>query len=388
MIYWNILYIIDTVLFVFMALTVAYLTFFALASQFVKKPVIPKTKRHNRFIVLIPSYKSDAVIERTVRAVLGQSYPQRLFDVVVISDHQSEMTNFRLAQYPITLLTPNFKYSTKGKSLQYAVNNLPQFKIYDLVVVLDADNIVLPEFLDELNNAFEYAGTKAIQTHRLSKNRDTASAMLDATFEEINNSIFRLGHIAVGLSSAISGSGMIFEFNWFKDNIVKTNAAWEDKELEALLIRQNIYIDYFDHILVFDEKTRRTHDFNRQRGRWAATQFHSFVRNVKYLPAAIFNKQYDLIDKILQWMLPPRTMMMGIIVLMSVTLPFVYLTMAIKWWCLAAVALLMFAVATPDYLVDKHWERAFFKAPLIMFKSLFHVLEVAKGKRRYVNKNK
>lgn len=388
MIYWNILYIIDTVLFVFMALTVAYLTFFALASQFVKKPVIPKTKRHNRFIVLIPSYKSDAVIERTVRAVLGQSYPQRLFDVVVISDHQSEMTNFRLAQYPITLLTPNFKYSTKGKSLQYAVNNLPQFKIYDLVVVLDADNIVLPEFLDELNNAFEYAGTKAIQTHRLSKNRDTASAMLDATFEEINNSIFRLGHIAVGLSSAISGSGMIFEFNWFKDNIVKTNAAWEDKELEALLIRQNIYIDYFDHILVFDEKTRRTHDFNRQRGRWAATQFHSFVRNVKYLPAAIFNKQYDLIDKILQWMLPPRTLMMGIIVLMSVTLPFVYLTMAIKWWCLAAVALLMFAVATPDYLVDKHWERAFFKAPLIMFKSLFHVLEVAKGKRRYVNKNK
>lgn len=388
MIYWNILYIIDTVLFVFMALTVAYLTFFAIASQFVKKPEIPKTKRHNRFIVLIPSYKSDAVIERTVRAVLGQSYPQRLFDVVVISDHQSEMTNFRLAQYPITLLTPNFKYSTKGKSLQYAVNNLPQFKIYDLVVVLDADNIVLPEFLDELNNAYEYAGTKAIQTHRLSKNRDTASAMLDATFEEINNSIFRLGHIAVGLSSAISGSGMIFEFNWFKDNIVKTNAAWEDKELEALLIRQNIYIDYFDHILVFDEKTRRTHDFNRQRGRWAATQFHSFVRNVKYLPAAIFNKQYDLIDKILQWMLPPRTMMMGIIVLMSVTLPFVYLTMAIKWWCLAAVALLMFAVATPDYLVDKHWERAFFKAPLIMFKSLFHVLEVAKGKRRYVNKNK
>ena len=114
---------------------------------------------------------------------------------------------------------------------------MPQFKIYDLVVILDADNIVLPEFLEELNSAYEYAGTKAIQVHRLSKNRDTASAMLDATFEEINNSIFRLGHIAVGLPAAISGSGMAFDFNWFKDNIVKTNAAWEDKELLRLALK-------------------------------------------------------------------------------------------------------------------------------------------------------
>lgn len=388
MIFWKILFIIDAVLFVLMALTVAYMTFFAFASQFVKRPEIPKTKRLNRFIILIPSYKNDDVIERTVKSVLGQSYPQRLFDVVVISDRQSEMTNFRLAQYPITLLTPNFKHSTKVKSLQYAVNNLPQFKIYDLVVVLDADNIVLPEFLDEINNAYEYAGTKAIQTHRLSKNRDTSFAMLDATFEEINNSIFRLGHIAVGLSSAISGSGMVFDFNWFKDNIVNTNAACEDKELEALLIRQHIYVDYFDHILVFDEKTRSINDFNRQRRRWATTQFYSFFNNFKYLPKALFNKQYDLIDKILQWMLIPRTIMMGVIVLMSIVLPNIYFTLAVKWWFLAALILLVFAVATPNYLVDKRWERAFFMAPLIMIKSLFNIPTLLSGKKRYINKNK
>lgn len=388
MIFWKILFIIDAVLFVLMALTVAYMTFFAFASQFVKRPEIPKTKRLNRFIILIPSYKNDDVIERTVKSVLGQSYPQRLFDVVVISDRQSEMTNFRLAQYPITLLTPNFKHSTKVKSLQYAVNNLPQFKIYDLVVVLDADNIVLPEFLDEINNAYEYAGTKAIQTHRLSKNRDTSFAMLDATFEEINNSIFRLGHIAVGLSSAISGSGMVFDFNWFKDNIVNTNAACEEKELEALLIRQHIYVDYFDHILVFDEKTRSINDFNRQRRRWATTQFYSFFNNFKYLPKAIFNKQYDLIDKILQWMLIPRTIMMGVIVLMSIVLPNIYFTLAVKWWFLAALILLVFAVATPNYLVDKRWERAFFMAPLIMIKSLFNIPTLLSGKKRYINKNK
>ena len=388
MIFWKVLFIVDGVLFALMAFTSLYLAIYAIASLFARRPDIPKTKRLNRFIVLIPAYKSDAVVERTVRSILGQTYPQRLFDVVVISDHQSEMTNFRLAQHPITLLTPNFKNSSKSKSLQFAINNLPQFKIYDIVVVLDADNIVLPEFLEELNAAYEYAGTKAIQVHRLSKNRDTSSAILDATFEEINNSIFRLGHVAIGMPSAIAGSGMAFDFNWFKDNITKTSEALDDKELEALLLRQRIYIDYFDHILVFDEKTRSSSDFNRQRNRWVFTQFHSVIRNIRHLPHAIVNKQYDLIDKILQWLLVPRTIMMSVIILMSIVLSPIYLTLAIKWWVLAAFILFIFAVATPDYLVDNRWGRSFFIAPIIMFMSIIQVFSIIRGKKRLINRNK
>ena len=388
MIFWKVLFIVDGVLFALMAFTSLYLAVYAIASLFARRPDIPKTKRLNRFIVLIPAYKSDAVVERTVRSILGQTYPQRLFDVVVISDHQSEMTNFRLAQHPITLLTPNFKNSSKSKSLQFAINNLPQFKIYDIVVVLDADNIVLPEFLEELNAAYEYAGTKAIQVHRLSKNRDTSSAILDATFEEINNSIFRLGHVAIGMPSAIAGSGMAFDFNWFKDNITKISEALDDKELEALLLRQRIYIDYFDHILVFDEKTRSSSDFNRQRNRWVFTQFHSVIRNIRHLPHAIVNKQYDLIDKILQWLLVPRTIMMSVIILMSIVLSPIYLTLAIKWWVLAAFILFIFAVATPDYLVDNHWGRSFFIAPIIMFMSIIQVFSIIRGKKRLINRNK
>ena len=388
MIFWKVLFIVDGVLFALMAFTSLYLAVYAIASLFARRPDIPKTKRLNRFIVLIPAYKSDAVVERTVRSILGQTYPQRLFDVVVISDHQSEMTNFRLAQHPITLLTPNFKNSSKSKSLQFAINNLPQFKIYDIVVVLDADNIVLPEFLEELNAAYEYAGTKAIQVHRLSKNRDTSSAILDATFEEINNSIFRLGHVAIGMPSAIAGSGMAFDFNWFKDNITKISEALDDKELEALLLRQRIYIDYFDHILVFDEKTRSSSDFNRQRNRWVFTQFHSVIRNIRHLPHAIVNKQYDLIDKILQWLLVPRTIMMSVIILMSIVLSPIYLTLAIKWWVLAAFILFIFAVATPDYLVDNRWGRSFFIAPIIMFMSIIQVFSIISGKKRLINRNK
>lgn len=362
--YWHILYIIDWVLFIIVAATVLYLGVFTIASLFSKSHKSPRTKKQNRIVVLIPSYKQDDVIEQTVISTLSQAYPQRMFDVVVISDHQEEMTNMRLAQYPITLLTPNFEESTKAKSLQYAILNLPEFKIYDIALILDADNIVEQDFLAKINEAFETAATKAVQMHRISRNRDTTAALLASIFEEINNAIFRRGHINLGLSSAIAGSGIAYDFAWFKTNVMKTRTSGEDKELEALLLRQEIYIDYFDNIYVYGEKKRTTAKLNQQHGRWASEQFQNFIRNIKFLPGAIFRKQYDLADKIIQWMLVPRTTMMAIILLMSLVLPFIYMTLVIKWWILGAIALFIFALATPDYLVAEMWDKTLLQDPM------------------------
>lgn len=362
--FWDIMMWTDLLLFIIVALTVLYLGIFAVASLFNKTHEAPRTKKQNRIVVLIPSYRQDAVIEQTVISILSQAYPQRLFDVTVISDHQEEMTNMRLAQYPITLLTPNFEESTKAKSLQYAILNLPEFKIYDIALVLDADNIVEQDFLSKVNEAFETAATKAIQMHRIARNRDTTAALTASIFEEINNAIFRRGHINVGLSSALAGSGIAYDFEWFKTNVMKARTAGEDKELEALLLRQEIFIDYFDNIYVYGEKKRTTAKLNQQHGRWAREQFNNVIRNIKFLPGAIFRKQYDLADKIIQWMLIPRSVMVAVILLMSIVLPFIYMTIAIKWWILGALALFVLALATPDYLVAEMWDKTFLRDPL------------------------
>ena len=361
--FWFILYIIDWGLFIVTAGTVLYIGIFAIASFIKRTQEQPRTKKQNRIVVLIPSFKQDAVIEQTVISVLSQAYPQRMFDVTVISDHQSEMTNMRLAQYPITLLTPNFAESTKAKSLQYAILNLPEFKIYDIVLILDADNIIEQDYLQKINEAFEIAATKVIQTHRVSRNRDTTAARLGAIFEEINNAIFRRGHINLGLSSALAGSGTAYDFNWFKTNVMKVKTAGEDKELEVLLLRQEVFIDYFEDIYVYGEKMRTTTKMNQQRGRWVSQQFQNVIRNIKFLPSAIFRKKYDLADKIIQWILLPRTTMMAIMILMSIILPFIYLTLVIKWWVLDSLVLFIFALVTPDYLVDEVWDHSFLRSP-------------------------
>jgi cellulose synthase/poly-beta-1,6-N-acetylglucosamine synthase-like glycosyltransferase len=384
--FWDILYYSDLFFFIFVCLTLMYMGLFAMASMFSHHQDVPKTRIENRFIIFIPAYKNGHSAEQTVRSILGQTYPQRLFDVTVIADQLDEMSNFRLAQQPITLLTPNFTKSSRAKSLQLAINNLPQFKLYDIAVVLNPGNIVEPEFLSQLNEAYEAAGTKAIQCHMLSQNRDTVSARLSAIFEEINNSIFRRGHVTLGLSAAAASSAMAFDFNWFKANIMTTNTSWDDKELESRLLRQHIFVDYFDDIMVFSEKTRNAEDFNRQRGRWLLSHLSTIVRNIRYLPGAIIRRHYDLADKIIQWMLLPRMLMMAIIIFMSVIMPFIYFSLALKWWALFAIVLFIFALATPNYLVDDKWDRTFFLIPVILMTSVLSKTRFGKKLKDITNK--
>ena len=384
--FWNIIYYSDLVFFIFVCLTVVYMGIFAMASMFSQHQEVPKSRTENRFIIFIPAYKNGPSAEQTVNSILGQTYPQRLFDVTVIADQLDEMSNFRLAQQPITLLTPNFTKSSRAKSLQLAINNLPQFKLYDIAIVLNPGNIVEPEYLSQVNDAYEAAGTKAIQCHMLSQNRDTISARLSAIFEEINNSIFRRGHITLGLSAAAASSAMAFDFNWFKANILTTNTTWDDKELESRLLRQHIFVDYFDDIMVFSEKARNAEDFNRQRRRWLLSHLATITRNIRYLPGAIIERHYDLIDKIIQWMLIPRMLMMAIIIIMGIIMPFIYFTLALKWWVLFAMVLFIFALATPNYLVDDKWDRTFFSIPVILLSSLLAKTPIGKKLKTISNK--
>ncbi len=188
---------------------------------------------------------------------------------------------------------------------------------------------------------------------------------MGSIFEEINNNIFRKGHINLGISAALAGSGTAYDFTWFKNNVMKAKTAGEDKELEALLLKQGFFIDYFDNILLYGEKKRTTSKMNEQHGRWTLQQIQNLIRNIRFLPGAIFRKQYDWADKLIQWMLMPRTSMIGIMMIMSIILPFIYLTLALKWWFVSSAVLFFFALATPDYLVDEMWDRTFLRSPFI-----------------------
>ena len=113
---------------------------------------------------------------------------------------------------------------------------------YDMIVVFNSDNRVVPNALHLLNNAY-YSGCDSIQAHRMTENLTTSTAVLAAAGEEINNNIFRKGHTKLGFSSALLGSGMAFDFEMFHRISPTLEGSDLAKAVEIKLLEENIYTE-------------------------------------------------------------------------------------------------------------------------------------------------
>jgi len=362
---WSLLHIIDVLLWLLMAGSAAYVIFFGIVSlkgegsessensEGSENSEDSENSENSSFLVIFPAYREDAVIRQSVVTFLQQDYPADRYRLVVVSDHMQAETNEWLAQQPLTLLEPTFEKSSKAKALQFAIDYVEsdphRATAFTHVVILDADNVVASDFLHRLNKVCAQ-GYRAIQCHRTAKNADNDIAALDGISEEINNTLFRRAHNAIGLSSALIGSGMCFDYAWFKANVHQLTSAVEDRELEALLMKQNVFVKYEPHIHVMDEKVSNHDNFQRQRLRWMTGQVQTLFLMLPYLPAAIRQGNINYIDKTVQQMLIPRSVLLVLTVLLSVIVTIAAPTWSIKWWCLLVCLCAALFIAIPRAL--------------------------------------
>ena len=396
--FWQFLHIIDITLWLLIALSVAYILFFALVSTLWKKRVSRLTtyltgqvlamrkKDFYSYLILYPAYNEDRVIVNSVQKFLAQYYPYSCFHVTVISDHMQPETNQKLSELPITLLQPVFEKSSKAKAMQYAMDQIKDD--YDFIVILDADNVVEPHFLEQLNSECA-KGYKAIQCHRCAKNNDNDIAVLDGVSEEINNTIFRKAHNRIGLSSALIGSGMCFDFQWFKENVYMLTTAGEDRELEALLLQQKIYIQYEPDIHVFDEKVSNKDNFQKQRLRWMTAQIQCLLRMLPYIPKAITTFNLDYIDKTIQQALIPRSMLvvgtLGMSLVMTAFSLIFSLSWYIKWWGLFLAVCIALYIATPKQLRKHSVFGKILSLPKLVWKMVMNILKIDRKNTDFIH---
>lgn len=385
---------IDWTLFILLALCVGYLLFYAVASKFYHPRKLSEARIQRRFLVLFPAYKEDRVILSTIRSFLEQEYSKELYDILVISDQMRPDTNAALKALPIRLQIADYTDSSKAKALNLAMN-VTADESYDVVVIMDADNVTTPHFLEEINRAFE-SGVQAIQAHRTGKNMNTDIAVLDAISEEINNGFFRRGHNAVGLSAGLAGSGMAFTTQWFRRNVKHLQTSGEDKELEALLLKQNIHIEYMEQLPVYDEKTQQKEVIKNQRRRWIAAQYGALRACLPDLPKALIQGNIDYCDKILQWMLPPRLIQLAgvfgftlfftaISILMSVQSGESAWHAAIKWWVLAAVQVGVMVIPIPGRLLNRKLGKAVLQIPALAIAMIANMFKLKGANKKFIH---
>ncbi len=374
---WTLIHIADIMLWLFAACSVAYVAFFAFISLFYDKKdqialhAAALSNRTSRFLILFPAYNEDRVIVNAVEQFLLQDYPKTHYTVVVISDHMQPKTNEDLGKMPIKLLTPTFEKSSKARALQYAMNHVEGD--FDNVVVLDADNVVRTDFLSQLNILCTVYD--AIQCHRCAKNANNDVAVLDGASEEINNTLFRKAHNRLGLSSALIGSGMCFNYNLFKQNVFQLKTAGEDREMEALLLKQGIFIKYAPDIHVFDEKVSSQDNFQRQRMRWMTAQIQSLLNQLPQIPQAIIHGNINFIDKTIQQALIPRSILIVLLAVISVLMTLLVYEWCMKWWILLGLLTIALFIALPAPLRFKSIRKALAIPGLVirMLKNFLHI---------------
>lgn len=386
--------IVDWILYVPLALCVGYLLLYAIASRFYRTPHFPEARTLRRFVVLFPAYKEDRVILSSVQGFLKQDYPKEKFDIIVISDQMQPATNDALRALPVRLLIANYTDSSKAKALTMAMNAVKD-EPYDVVVIMDADNLTSPDFLAEVNRAFD-TGVKSIQAHRTGKNLNTNISLLDGISEEINNGIFRSGHNVLGLSAALSGSGMAFEADWFRRNVERLQTAGEDKELEVLLLQQRIHTTYLAQLPIYDEKTQKEEAIGNQRKRWIAAQFSILGSSLSGLWKALWQGNIDYCDKIVQWMLPPRLIQLAAVFGLTavVTAIGIWLSLqgsgqewmaAIKWWILSAAQVAAMLLPLPARLLNKQLGKAIMKVPMLALATIRNLFKLKGASKKFIH---
>jgi len=367
----------ESVLFVLCAFTVIYLLVYAIAATINRTDQYSESRIKHRFAILIPAYRDDEYVMYAVRSFLQQDYPIDCFDIIVVADHLKEETTMELSQYPILLLIANFKKSSKMKSFKVAMSQLKEGQ-YDVVLLANADNEVEKNFLNELNNTYA-SGSNAIQVHRIHRERSNNVTVLNAVADEINNSILRAGHATFGLSSSLNGSGTALDFNWFKEKMQSLSDDDDEKTLESLLLKERVYVEYLHKTYIYALRNGGKKKFYAQRRSWIKAQYYSLFTNIGNLPKAIFSGNFDYADRILQWLIFPRTVLLGLIILFGFLSIYIGWALCIKWWSLLFMLLFAMAIATPNYLVDNKFNKAMKAIP---FMAMGMIISILFGKKK------
>lgn len=223
-----------------------------------------------RFAVLVAARNEELVIGPLINSLLMQEYPSQLYDIYVIPNNCTDNTALAAKNYGARVLECTVPVKSKGEVLRWAWNQLSG-KGYDAVCVFDADNLVHPRFLAEMNNAYR-AGARAAQGYRDSKNPyDTPVSACYSIYYWMMDRFLNGGKAGLGLSAMINGTGfMIARRTLEKLGGWRTQTISEDLEITAQCAQAGIKVAWVPKAVTYDEQPLTYRESVKQRKRWTS----------------------------------------------------------------------------------------------------------------------
>ncbi len=278
--------------------------FFYIFVGLLKKPTVFETEKLHRFAVIISARNEEAVIGQLIESIKKQTYPAELIDTFVIADNCTDSTA-AVARSAGAIVHERFNTEQVGKGYaldwmfdiirrDYAERN------YDAYMVFDADNLLDPHFVAEMNKTFSQ-GYRILTSYRNSKNFDSNWISAGSSLWFLREAKFlNNARMELGTSCAISGTGFLISAD-----IIQKNGGWihhlltEDIEFTVDSVIHGETIGYCANAILYDEQPTLFHQFYVQRLRWAKGFYQVFAKYGGKLFKGAFKGSFSCFDMLM-----------------------------------------------------------------------------------------
>ena len=243
------------------------------------------TTPSKKFAIIVAAHNEHNVVGQLIKNLHDLNYPKELYDIYVIADNCSDDTA-AISRTAGAIVCERFdsERKSKGYALEWMFEKLFAMerdgKIYDAVAIFDADNLVHPQFLMEMNNRL-MKGDRIIQGFLDAKNPyDTWVAGTFAIAFWVIDHVSHLAKTNIGLSAVLGGTGMCITVDVLKKYGWRATCLTEDMEFTMKSLAEGIKTTWAHDAIVYDEKPLTFKQSWTQRKRWAQGQFdvaHRFI---------------------------------------------------------------------------------------------------------------
>src|SRR5688572_5533660 len=227
--------------------------------------------------VLVAAYCEEAVIERTLAALLALDYPR--YEIVVVDDGSTDRTPEILARYAergeIRLVA---KTVNEGKAM--ALNDAIPVTRAEIVCIVDADIQPRPDTLRHLVGHFRHGRVAAVAGNPQVTNTGSLLAKVQATEFASIVSVLRRAQRVWGRILTVSGAICAFRKSAMVDvGLFDPEMATEDIALTWKLQRRFYDVRYEPRAVVAMQVPESMRGLYRQRRRWATGLAQVLRRN-------------------------------------------------------------------------------------------------------------
>jgi cellulose synthase/poly-beta-1,6-N-acetylglucosamine synthase-like glycosyltransferase len=375
---WSIpFYIVIAGLIIYLTAATLYLMVLAVAYFVVKEPETAKSTKLKRFAILIPAHNEELLISHLCESLLKINYPKECYEIFIIADNCDDRTAEICKAYSVNVLTRNDPSRIgKGYALNSALERI-RLEKFDAVLVVDADNIVDPFILEELNPMINQ-GERAIQCNNSVGNRsDSWFTQLLFVSRTVGNLLYHHSKYKLGLSSYLMGNGICFSTELLLKKGWTAFTVGEDWEYYAQLIRERIKIGFAVKAKVYHQESRSLEQATTQRLRWSSGRF-SVLRKLgfKLFLKGLLKRDWFTLDASLPLIFPNYSLQFNLTILtliMLLLLPASALKTYLIVLSLGLICSQMILFFAGMFLARCYWEvlKAILRAPLFLIWKAF-----------------